>query len=534
MRLNILYGSALLLVPVASALETTVDLGYTHYRGRELSNGIVQWLGMRYAAPPLGKLRFAAPEDPVAAKGVQEANKHGSICIPTGKYSVTSKKISEDCLFIDVFAPKGASRLPVFFWIQGGGFNVNSNANYNGTGLIKASDMGIVVVTFNYRVGPYGFLAGEEVVKGGSLNNGLKDQVKALKWVQKHISKFGGDPKHVVIGGDSAGAASITLLLSAHGGRDDGLFHAAAAESQSFGGMLTVKESQFAYDNLVKRTGCGKDADTLACLRKLDIDTLQKQNFNTPLPGAQKPPLYMYGPTIDDDLVPDYTYRLFHQGKFIKVPVIFGDDTNEGTIFVPKHVADVAEADTFLQSQFPKLTPDHLKKINELYLKENQTRPFPNATSWWRPASNAYGELRYICPGIDMSAVYEKAGVKSWNYHYAVDDKEARTSGVGVFHTVECNAIWGPPYVNGGAPKSYSTTNAPIVPVMQGYWTSFIKTFDPNTHRARDSPEWKTWGDKGGYSRIFIKTHQTKMEQVPADQRERCKYLTGIGVALGQ
>jgi carboxylesterase type B len=80
-------------------------------------------------------------------------------------------------------------KLPVFFWIQGGGFNADSNANYNGTGLIEASDMNIVVVTFNYRVGPFGFLAGKEVLEGGSLNNGLKDQIKALQWVQQHIAQ---------------------------------------------------------------------------------------------------------------------------------------------------------------------------------------------------------------------------------------------------------------------------------------------------------------------------------------------------------
>ncbi|KAF4268368.1 hypothetical protein CNMCM8714_001577 [Aspergillus fumigatus] len=488
MHLNNLHALVLLLLPAASARKSVVDLGYTQYQGHELSNGIVQWLGMRYAAPPVGQLRFAAPQDPLPIKGVQEANKHGPICIPTGEYPVGSTK-SEDCLFIDVYAPRNASNLPVFFWIQGGGFNSNSNANYNGTGLIEASGSQIVVVTFNYRVGPYGFLAATEVQNGGSLNNGLKDQIKALKWpVVNSSSNFGGNPNHVVLGGASAGAASITLLLSAHGGRNDGLFHAAAAESQSFATMLTLNESQFAYNNLVIRTGCASENDTLACLRNLDTASLQRQNFNTPFPGAQLAPLYMYGPTIDGDLVPDYTYRLFHQGKFIRVPVIFGDDTNEA-------------------------------KINELYLQENQTQSFPDASVWWRPASNAYGEMRYICPGINMSAVYENAGVKSWNYHYAVEDEAAQASGTGVSHTVEVNAIWGPKYTNGGAPPSYTTTNAPIVPVMQGYWTSFIKTFNPNTHRYPGSPEWKTWGDGGGYNRNFIKTNETKMESVPIDQK---------------
>ena len=100
---------------------------------------------------------------------------------------------SEDCLFVDVFAPTEAvtadKKLPVFFWIQGGGFAENSNPHYNGSGLVEASGNTIVVVMLSYRVGPYGFLAGEEVERGASLNNGLKDQLKALEWVHKHISK---------------------------------------------------------------------------------------------------------------------------------------------------------------------------------------------------------------------------------------------------------------------------------------------------------------------------------------------------------
>ncbi len=157
--------------------------------------------------------------------------------------SPRNPKTSEDCLFIDVYAPTNAtitSNLPVYFFIQGGGFNFNSNANYDGSGLVNASEHGIVVVTFNYRVGPYGFLASQEVrdSASASLNNGLKDQRKALEWVHKYISHFGGNPKHIVLGGDSAGAASIAYHLTAYGGRDDNLFVGAAAESVSFAPIL--------------------------------------------------------------------------------------------------------------------------------------------------------------------------------------------------------------------------------------------------------------------------------------------------------
>ncbi|KAF7593858.1 hypothetical protein BBP40_010668 [Aspergillus hancockii] len=534
-RFNI-FPLVFLFLSLATSQGVVVDLDYAQYRGKRLSSRVVQWLGIRYAAPPTGSLRFSAPQDPPVIAGIQNAFEHGPKCIPTGEYPVPTDT-SEDCLFLDVFAPASAGNssklLPVFVWIQGGGFNQNSNANYNGTGLIQGSDMGIVVVTFNYRVGPYGFLSGAEVLEDGSVNNGLKDQIKVLEWVQKHISKFGGDPKHVVIGGASAGAASVTLLLSAYGGRDQGLFHAAAAESQSFATMLTLNQSQFIYNNLVIRTGCASDSDTFACLRGLGTDALQRENINTPYPNAQEAPLYLYGPVVDDDLVSDFTYRLFHQGRFIRVPTIFGDDTNEGSTFVPKNVSNIGEADIFIQTQFPNIQLDQLAKVNAWYLQENQTRQFPDSNPYWRPASDAYGEIRYICPGIDMSSVYTKAGINSWNYHYAVQDPDSEASGKGVAHTVEVNAIWGPYYVTGEPPSSYFTTNAPIVPVMQGYWTSFIKTFDPNPRRYPDSPKWDTWGNEG-YRRLFIRTNETKMEAVPTDQKERCNYLTSIGIELQQ
>jgi acetyl esterase/lipase len=140
---------------------------------------------------------------------------HGNICIPTAgsEGQAVPAGTSEDCLFLDVYAPTaavGSKKLPVFFWIQGGGFAANTNANYNGTGLIEASGNNIVVVTFNYRVGPYGFLAGEEVERGASLNNGLKDQRKALKWVQQHISKV----SRVIISPALHGLALVFLSIS--------------------------------------------------------------------------------------------------------------------------------------------------------------------------------------------------------------------------------------------------------------------------------------------------------------------------------
>ncbi|KZT28112.1 alpha/beta-hydrolase [Neolentinus lepideus HHB14362 ss-1] len=404
-----------LLVASALAVSPIVNVDYAQYQGTARPGGVTDWLGIRYAAPPVGNLRFAAPQDPVSEKSVQVADKHGLICIQTGA-AANATTTSEDCLFLDVYAPSAAtatSKLPVYFFIQGGGFNQNSNANYNGKGLIEASGMNIAVVNFNYRVGPYGFLASNEVE---SLNNSLLDQRKVMEWVQKYISRFGGDPDHVVMGGD------------AYGGRNDGLFHAVAAESQSFGPMLTANESQYAYDGLVSRAGCTNASDTLACLRNLTTTELQTINNNSVSPGAKIPPLFMYGPTIDGSFIPDYTYRLFAEGKFICVPSIFGNDTNEGTIFTS----------------------------TRCILETNESFPSaPTTGKYWRQCANAYGEMRYNCPGIFVSSVLQNASVPgSWNYHYDVEDPAQVAEGYGVPHTIEVNAIWGPQYVSGMPPAS--------------------------------------------------------------------------------
>ncbi|OCT52861.1 putative triacylglycerol lipase [Cladophialophora carrionii] len=537
------YGSTVL------ATDQTVHLGYASYKGTPSSNGVSQWLGMRYAAPPTGNLRFAAPQDPPEESGVQAADTHGKLCLGTGD-SPRNSATSEDCLFIDVYAPTSAtttSRLPVYFFIQGGGFNFNSNGNYDGSGLVAASGNGIVVVAFNYRVGPYGFLASREIQDAAphaSLNNGLKDQRKALEWVQKYIGQFGGDPSHVVLGGDSAGAASIAYHLTAYGGRDDRLFVAAAAESVSFATILNISESQYQYDNLVKLVGCAEEDNTLSCLRSKSATELQTFNRNIPYPGARNPPLYMWNPVVDGDMIRNYTRTSFNNGDFIQVPVIFGDDTNAGTIFTPRGTSSLSQSNTFLHNQFPYLTPEQLERISQLY--PNEGPDFPNAGTWWRQVSNAYGDMRYMCPTLWISSTLARYGVKgNWNYRYNVEDPEQMQRGLGVPHTAELSAIWGPANTNGAAPASYQKGegNDWIVPLMQSYWVSFIKTLDPNSLRAKGSPRWEEFmptdaqDDSGSadWSRMLFDTAETTaMEDVGTAVRTRCQYLNSIGLAIRQ
>lgn len=391
--------------------------------------------------------------------------------------------------------------------------------------------MDIIIVTLNYRVGPYGFLFdGDKITP----NLGLLDQRKALEWVQQHISKFGGDPGHITLGGVSAGAASVALQLSAYDGKDTGLFHAVAAESVSFATVLTVEESVYQYDNFVIRLGCaGKHS--LACLRRKSSEELQKANVNIPYPGSPNPPLYMWNPAVDGTLVPDVTYKLFEEGKFIKVPAIFGDDTNGGTMFTPRDTSTLGESNVFLKSYFPFLTLEHLGRINKLYPNKNDT--CPNLGCYWRQVSDAYGDMRYMCPALYISSAFTNFGsANSWNYRYNVEDPDDMASGLGVQHTVEIHAIFGPEYTGGTVPKSYfeGEVNAAAVPVLQGYWSSFIRTYDPNTYRAPGSVKWETWTDKRKQRILFETGGVTRMEKVSRDQEKKCDYLTSIGVEIRQ
>lgn len=463
---------------------------------------------------------------------------------------------AEDCLYLDVYAPTNAttdSFLPVFVFIQGGGFNDNANPNLNGTGLIKASSDSIVVVTLNYRVGLYGFLASRKL---SIANNGLRDQRKALEWVRKHISQFGGNPNHVVLGGASAGAASVAYHMMADKDGKINLFHAAAVESVSFGAVLTVDQAQYQYDNLVSRVGCANSAPaaSLACLRSKDPKEIGPKDPDDPYPypgGSLKSPVYMWSPVIDGDFVTDYPYSAFKGGKFRRnIPVIFGDDTNGGSQFAPKGISSQRDSNQFIKDNFPAITAAQLDTLNKLY-PNPYVSSCPNQGCWRRQAGQVYGEMRYMCPGLYLNDAYDhyndryQKGTSSWAYRWNVEDPNQMAAGNGVPHIVELNALFGPAnvYWQNQVPKSYKAgqANAPAVQVIQGYWVSFIKTYDPNKLRWAGSAEWKGWksGEGGSekHQRLLFGTGgKTEMETIEkgSELAVRCEYLQSIGEALWQ
>ncbi|RDL42236.1 uncharacterized protein BP5553_02215 [Venustampulla echinocandica] len=515
------------------AVSPVVDLSYSKYEGTELPNGVSQWLGIRYAAPPLGNLRFAAPTTPLTTTAIQKADKHGFLCLanqqgPGLQYGSARQPMDEDCLFLDVWAPTNAtatSNLPIMVFIQGGGWSSNSNGNFNGSLLVENSGMNMMVITLNYRVGLLGLLAGQEVVEGGSLNNGLKDVMYVLQWIQDRADLFGGDIHHVVLSGDSVGAMIITYLMAAHNGTGlPGYFHAAAAESSSFSGDAQVVDLQPHYHDLVNATGCGSTNDTLSCLRGLNVTELQT-----------KSPAHGWSPVIDNDILVAPLYQLYEQRRFRQVPVIYGSCTDEGTKNVDKTVT-TATLDAAIRNIVGKITDTQLNELKTMYPESLNDVTFsgialnasyPGAGNEWQRLAAMMGDTSR-CVNYFQSDMHDVAGnTANWHYHYDVLDPRDESRGDRVYHVVELNAIWGPNNTDGSPPPSYYVANeeggnAGIVPIMQSYWISFVRTFDPNTHRMPGLAAWTPWTLKGR-ERLLFHNNETTMETMTTEEQTRCK-----------
>ncbi|KAI8626225.1 Alpha/Beta hydrolase protein [Xylariaceae sp. FL1651] len=501
----------------AFAVESLVDLGYTKLQGAAEVIGITQWLGVPYAAAPLKELRFAAPIDPPPTTGIVEATQFKPICLPRSPSDFTMQpnkrfRVDEDCLYMNIFAPSNASessKLPVMYFIQGGGFESNSNANFNASDL--ASFGNIVVVQINYRVGPFGFIQSQEIKNHGSLNIGLKDQVQGLNWLNSHITSFGGDPEHIVAVGDSAGATSILLLMMAFSKQDNALIKGAVMESASVATLRTLEQGQLQYNCLVNATGCSEMLDTLACLRSVPAASLLTENCQ-------------FNPHLDGEMVNESMLSAFASGSYLQIPTIIGSCTDEGTKSVPRDLNTTAQALSYLNNRVSNsLSNSSLALLAQTYLNTSQSAPtFPNSSPLWRPLANAAGDIGAHCVAADIqNAISNVSSQKTWNYRYAVLDPEDEANGFGAYHTVELNGVFGPNNTDGAPPVSYRTTNAAIVPLTMGYWTSFVKTLDPNTLRIPGAPEWDPWsGAQGadGRKRLRFQTNNTAVESMPDQQ----------------
>jgi len=285
--------------------------------------GVAQFRGIPYAAPPVDKLRFRPPFAPIAWKGTRSAAEYGPAC----EQMLTLYPVSEDCLTLNIFAPASAtdiSSLPVMIWIHGGGFVSGSSRDFDASALVTRGN--VVVVTVNYRLGYFGFLAHPALSADSphhiSGNYGLLDQQAAFAWVRRNIAAFGGNPKRLTIFGESAGGQSVIDQLISP---TSGPLSAAIAESGAYATNLPTLAAQEAAGETVAATA-GCPHRTALCLRRLPANKLNVLNPLTSLTSVS--------PVVDGRIIPLGPAQAFAAGSFKHIPVINGSNHDEYRLFV--------------------------------------------------------------------------------------------------------------------------------------------------------------------------------------------------------
>ncbi|KIJ66167.1 hypothetical protein HYDPIDRAFT_87569 [Hydnomerulius pinastri MD-312] len=483
----------------------TVDLSYGSFQGFSSANSTESFLGIPFAQPPVGDLRFRLPVHPNNFTGVQQATKFGNACpqqvtlAPNASFPdspalegapqviaqlmpTSNTTQSEDCLYLNVVRPANISadaKLPVVVWIYGGAFETGDASAYDGVPVVARSEaLGseVIYVSFNYRLNGFGFLASSEVEQEGVANLGLYDQRLALEWVQENIATFGGDPSRVIAWGQSAGAISIWLQMTAFDGELNGLFSGAVTQSGFAQPLHQLNESQPIYDQMVEYTNCTTPAggnSTLDCLRALPYETLMSAvNKIPPLLSYQSLDT-SFRPTVDGVMFKRTTRQSLEAGLYAKViPIIAGNVDDEGTLFSLLNV-NVTTDEQFLdyvQSNYiPAANDTQMQGIGEFYTAEPaEGSPFATGSNYtvtpqYKRISAFSGDYYFQAPRR-FSLAMTSATQKVWSYLY----REEKYSGLGTFHETDLQEFYeltsNPGFVGADALVNFAYNLDPNVP----------------------------------------------------------------------
>ncbi|MFZ3483515.1 carboxylesterase/lipase family protein [Sphingomonas sp. 3-13AW] len=444
--------------------------------------------GIPFAAPPVGPLRWKAPAAFPDWQGVRKAERFGDACVqPRPKvasiYANPPERMSEDCLVLNVWAPRNARKLPVVVWIHGGALSGGYGHERYVEGARMAEQGGVVVITINYRLGVLGYLAHEslsaETPEGTSGNYGLLDQIAALRWVQRNIGAFGGDPDNVTIAGESAGALSVMYLMAAPPAR--GLFHKAIAQSAY---MISTPELRSARHGAPSAEAEG--ARVMAALGAPDIAALRAIPAEDVLEKATAAGYAPWG-TIDGKLLPRQLVETFDRGEQAPVPLLAGFNSGEIRslrFLLPPAPASAADYEKTIRSRYGDLSDAFL----QLYPSSNVAESMLATT---RDALYGWTATRLM---IKQTAVRQPAYLYYFDHGYPA----AQENGLHGFHAAEI------PYVFGTAadtppawPKIPDTAaERRFSRAMMQYWTSFARSGTPV---AEGQPAWPAYGDGAHY-----------------------------------
>ena len=442
------------------------------------AGAVEQFLGIPYAAPPVGDLRWRPPRPAASWSGVRSAEHHGSPCPQAGGSLGATPSENEDCLVLDVYRPAGhpgGARLPVYFWIHGGGLQTGTSSLYDGSTI--ARETGVVVVAINYRLGVLGF-AGHPALTaeaGESGNYGFADQQAALRWVHRNIAAFGGDPGAVTIGGESAGGWSVCAHLAAP--RSRGLFAGAIIQS---GGCVsgTQAEAEAGGTGVAAKVGCTDATTALACLRATPVKKLVDAT-----PGQT---LFTRGTSA----LPRDPRVAVATGRFTRVPVVIGANRDEARTFTLGYLGWTrAQYEAWVHDTFGSRAGAVLARY-----------PWPARSDRFTAAYVIGAVLTDSGLGFDLGGCPNRRlahdlGRHTPTYTYQFDHRTG--PGVvggfpgyvwGAGHAAELQYLW--PSLQ-GADRPLNPAELRLAGQLTAYWGAFVRTGRP---AAAHQPAWLRYG----------------------------------------
>ncbi|KAH7904987.1 Alpha/Beta hydrolase protein [Hygrophoropsis aurantiaca] len=528
-----------------SPLGPVVNLGYAAFAGNstsptgELSGPVTFFGNIPFAQPPLGNLRFRAPQplDESIKNGgnvpVSDARNFGPACIQQPAVVGVG---SEDCLQLNVWKPSNATEgdnLPVVVYIYVGGFFAGTTQGFPMYDWVNQHPNGIVAVSMSYRLNTLGFLSGSAVRANGDENAGLLDQRAAIEWVQRHISKFGGNPDEITIDGESAGGASVVMQVVAYGGAQGAPFKRAIAQSIGFGPTANSAQMEMYFGNITDAAGCPNTGEAaMTCLRSASIGAI--------VSAINHVPLGMVSPVVDGKFLPDFPSRLIASGNFSTVDFIGGHCTNDGRTFVggsPSQITTEEDVATIPFKRWPGVTNSTIQQALKLY--PSPDTPGSPFTSQYDRAATMAGDIIFTCMDYflseQMSTVKGVEDVFAFRWNAPDPVLLAAAPYEGTMHTSDIYFLFDGTNsaMNAGFTFTpFNTTEASLSAAAIAYWTSFTATGDPSAEKLASSPAWSPFAtaEQSNRMRIVLTEGTTSgttasvMEALTPEHIERCQF----------
>lgn len=491
---SILFA-CLLVTACAPGLDVEVQTDSGNLIGKRL-DGVERYFGVPFAEPPTGNRRWQTPQPLQVTTDTRIAYFESPACIQTGGLAYLPAQ-SEDCLYLNIWKPEGEGPFPVMFWIHGGALTTGSSTEPQYDPSTLVIDQQVVVVSTNYRLGQYGFVALSSASEQIIGNQGFYDQLAALQWVNRNISAFAGDSNNVTIFGESAGAISSCYLLASP--LTDGLIHKAILQSGACTTIppLSIMQAQQRGDEFLRDIGCADQTDPLACARALDVDTINNAVEGSPLALFQGD-LDNLGftaiATIGDALIPSPTEELLtNSDKANNVSLLIGTNRDEGSLFTSlinfQNIADTSDYLDFLAEFFPGTDVSGLAA----------QYPAENFSSIGSAVSQIFTDLSFVCPARQLADIWADSNRSTFVYQFTQEVTASielldlflgsASPELGTFHASEIPYIFGIDSILGVVTSDeQNTTRA----AMMQYWANFAHTGNPNTENLADWPSYSS------------------------------------------